>query len=177
MMMRYIQHGLRIHLYLLFGLLFSAVVVHAAAEKGEKNLTVKEGSNVSVEYTLTLQDKEVIDTNKDGQPLTFVYGAKQIIPGLEKAMTGMKVGESRNVTVQPQDGYGPIIEEAIIEVDKDKLPPDAWQVGAHIQGQGPEGQVVRGQVKGLQDDKATIDFNHPLAGKTLFFEVQVLDIQ
>ena len=176
-MVRYMQQGLKIHLCLLLGIIFSAVVVHAAAEKDEKNMIIAEGSNVSVEYTLTLQGEGVIDTNKNGQPLTFVYGAKQIIPGLEKAMTGMKVGESKNVTVQPQDGYGPIIEEAIIEVDKDQLPPDAWQVGAHIQGQGPEGQVVRGQVKDLQDDKATIDFNHPLAGKTLFFEVQVLDIQ
>jgi FKBP-type peptidyl-prolyl cis-trans isomerase SlyD len=171
------QQGLKIHLYLLLGVIFSAVVVHAAAEKGEKNQIITEGSNVSVEYTLTLQDEGVIDTNKDGQPLTFVYGAKQIIPGLEKAMTGMKIGESKNVTVQPEDGYGPVLEEAIIEVGKDQLPADAWQIGAHIQGQSPEGQVVRGQVKQLQDDMATIDFNHPLAGKTLFFEVKVLDIQ
>jgi len=177
MMVRYMQQGLKIHLYLLLGVIFSAVVVHAAAEKGEKNQIITEGSNVSVEYTLTLQDEGVIDTNKDGQPLTFVYGAKQIIPGLEKAMTGMKIGESKNVTVQPEDGYGPVLEEAIIEVGKDQLPADAWQIGAHIQGQSPEGQVVRGQVKQLQDDMATIDFNHPLAGKTLFFEVKVLDIQ
>ncbi len=115
--------------------------------------------------------------NFDGQPLTFVQGAKQIITGLEKAMTGMKVGESKNVTVQPEDGYGPVIEEAILEIDKDQLPPEAWQIGAHVQGQGPEWQVVRGQVKQLREDKATIDFNHPLAGKTLFFEVKVLDIQ
>jgi FKBP-type peptidyl-prolyl cis-trans isomerase SlyD len=109
--------------------------------------------------------------------LTFIQGAKQIIPGLEKAMTGMKVGESKNVTVQPEDGYGPVIDAAIFDVGKDQLPPEAWEVGAHVQGQGPEGQVVLGQVKQLREDKATIDFNHPLAGKTLFFEVKVLDIQ
>jgi FKBP-type peptidyl-prolyl cis-trans isomerase SlyD len=177
MMVKYMQQGMKIYLCLLLGIIFSAVVVHAAAEIEEKNITVTEGSNVSIEYTLALQDKEVIDTNKGGQPLTFVYGASQIIPGLEKAMTGMKIGESRNVAVQPLEGYGPVLEEAIIEVGKDQLPPDAWQIGAHVQGQGPEGQVVRGQVKRLQDDKATIDFNHPLAGKTLFFEVKVLDIQ
>jgi FKBP-type peptidyl-prolyl cis-trans isomerase SlyD len=176
-MMKYMQQGLKIHVYLLLGIFFSAVVVHAEVEKEKKNITITEGSNVSIEYTLALQDKEVIDTNVGAQPLTFVYGAKQIIPGLEKAMTGMKVGESKNVTVQPQEGYGPVIEEAIFEVGKDQLPADAWQIGAHIQGQGPEGQVVWGQVKELQDDKATIDCNHPLAGKTLFFEVKVLDIQ
>ena len=140
-------------------------------------MSITEGSTVSVEYTLTLQDKEVIDTNKGGQPLTFVYGANQIIPGLEKEMTGMKIGESKNVTVPPEEGYGPVHEQAIIEVGKDKMPPEAWQVGAHVQGQGPDGQVVRGQVTALQDDKATVDFNHPLAGKTLYFEVKVIDIQ
>ena len=140
-------------------------------------MSVAEGSTVSLEYTLSLQDKEVIDTNKGGQPLTFVYGAKQIIPGLEKEMAGMKIGESKNVTIQPEEGYGPVIEQAIIEVDRDKLPAEAWQVGANVQGQGPGGQIVRGQVTALQEDKATVDFNHPLAGRTLYFEVKVLDIQ
>jgi FKBP-type peptidyl-prolyl cis-trans isomerase SlyD len=177
MMARYMQQGLKIHLYVLLGMIFSAVVVHAEAEQGEKSMSIAEGSTVSVEYTLTLQDKEVIDTNKGGQPLTFVYGAKQIIPGLEREMAGMKIGESRNVTVLPGEGYGPVLEQAIIEVGKDKLPAEAWQVGAHVQGQGPGGQVVQGQVMALQENKATIDFNHPLAGKTLYFEVKVLDIQ
>jgi FKBP-type peptidyl-prolyl cis-trans isomerase SlyD len=177
MMARCMQQGLRIHLYGILVVIFSAMVVHAGTEQGEKNVSITEGSTVSVEYTLTLQDKEVIETNKGGQPLTFVYGSRQIIPGLEKGMAGMKIGESRNVTVAPEEGYGPVLEQAIIEVGKDKLPADAWQVGAHVQGQGSGGQVVRGQVTALQGDKATIDFNHPLAGKTLYFEVKVLDIQ
>lgn len=140
-------------------------------------MTISEGSTVSIEYTLTLEDKEVVDTNKDGQPLTFVFGAKQIIPGLEKHMIGMHIGDSKQVTVQPEEGYGPVLEQAIIEVGKEQLPDEAWQVGAHVQGQNPDGQVMRGQITALQDDKATIDFNHPLAGKTLYFEVKVLDIQ
>jgi len=176
-MKRYIQHGLKIHLYWLLAIIFSATIVHAGTEQGEKEMSIAEGSTVSLEYTLTLQDKEVIDTNKGGQPLTFVYGAKQIIPGLEKEMAGMKIGESKNVTIEPEEGYGPVIEQAIIEVDKDKLPAEAWLVGANVQGQGPDGQIMRGQVTALREDKATVDFNHPLAGKTLYFEVKVLDIQ
>jgi len=177
MMKRYILQGLKIRLYWLLVIIFSASVVHAGTEQGEKEMSIGEGSTVSLEYTLTLQDKEVIDTNKGGQPLTFVYGTKQIIPGLEKEMAGMKIGESKNVTIQPEEGYGPVIEQAIIEVEKDKLPAEAWQVGANVQGQGPGGQIVRGQVTALREDKATVDFNHPLAGKTLYFEVKVLDIQ
>lgn len=176
-MVKYMQQGLKIQLCWLLVILFSAVLVHAGSEKGEKNMTITEGSTVSVEYTLALQDKEVIETNKGGQPLTFVYGAHQIIPGLEKGMLGMQIGESKQVTVSPEEGYGPVLEQAIIEVGKEQLPAEAWQVGAHVQSQNPNGRVMRGQVTELQDDKATIDFNHPLAGKTLFFDVKVLDIQ
>ena len=140
-------------------------------------MTIAEGKTVSIEYTLTLEDKEVIDTNVGGQPLTYVHGSNQIIPGLEKAMLGMQVGDSRNVTVEPEEGYGHTIEEAIIEVEKEQLPPEVFKVGAQVQGQGQEGQVVRGQVTGIDGDTAVIDFNHPLAGKTLFFDIKVLDIK
>ena len=177
-MVKYILQGLKTQFcWLLVILLFSAVTVQAETEKGEKIMTISEGSTVSIEYTLTLEDKEVVDTNKGGQPLTFVYGSKQIIPGLEKEMAGLHIGDSKQVTVQPEEAYGPVLEQAIIEVDKERLPAEARQVGAHVQSQSPEGQVVRGQVTALQDDKATIDFNHPLAGKTLYFDVKVLDIQ
>ena len=140
-------------------------------------MTIAEGKTVSIEYTLTLEDKEVIDTNVGGQPLTYVHGSNQIIPGLEKAMEGMQEGESMNVTVEPEEGYGHTIEEAIIEVEKEQLPPEVFKVGAQVQGQGQEGQVVRGQVTGIDGDTAVIDFNHPLAGKTLFFDIKVLDIK
>lgn len=140
-------------------------------------MTIAEGKTVSIEYTLTLEDKEVIDTNVGGQPLTYVHGSNQLIPGLEKAMLGMQVGDSMNVTVEPEEGYGHTIEEAIIEVEKEQLPPEVFKVGAQVQGQGQEGQVVRGQVTGIDGDTAVIDFNHPLAGKTLFFDIKVLDIK
>jgi FKBP-type peptidyl-prolyl cis-trans isomerase SlyD len=142
-------------------------------------MTIAEGKTVSIEYTLTLEDKEVIDTNVGGQPLTYVHGSNQIIPGLEKAMLGMQVGDSRNVTVEPEEGYGHTIEEAIIEVEKEQLPPEVFKVGAQVQGQGQgqEGQVVRGQVTGINGDTAVIDFNHPLAGKTLFFDIKIIDIK
>lgn len=140
-------------------------------------MTISEGKTVSIEYTLTLEDKEVIDTNVGGEPLTYVHGSNQMIPGLEKAMEGMQVGESMNVTVAPEDGYGQTVQEAIIEIDKAQLPPEVFKVGAHVQGQAQEGQVVRGQVTGIDGHTAVIDFNHPLAGKTLFFDVKVLEIK
>ena len=140
-------------------------------------MTIAEGKTVSIEYTLTLEDKEVIDTNVGGDPLTYVHGSNQIIPGLEKAMEGMQVGETRNVTVEPEEGYGQTVQEAVVEVQKEQLPPEVFKIGAQVQGQAQEGQVVRGQVTGIDGDTATIDFNHPLAGKTLFFDIKVLDIK
>jgi FKBP-type peptidyl-prolyl cis-trans isomerase SlyD len=152
---------------------------HSADDtKGDqKVMTISEGMTVSIEYTLTLEDKAVIDSNVGGEPLTYVQGNRQIIPGLEKKLVGLKVGDSKDVTVTPEEGYGPVIEEALVEVKQEQLPAEAWKVGAQVQGQGPQGQVVRGKVIKIDEDKATIDFNHPLAGKTLLFAVKILDIK
>lgn len=140
-------------------------------------MSITAGRKVSIEYTLTLENKEVVDTNVGGEPLTYVHGSNQIIPGLENAMEGMEIGDTKHATVEPEDGYGTVIQEAITEARRDQLPPDAWKVGARVQGQGPDEQMLRGLVTEIRDDKATIDFNHPLAGKKLIFEIKVLDIQ
>jgi FKBP-type peptidyl-prolyl cis-trans isomerase SlyD len=140
-------------------------------------MTITSGKKVSIEYTLTLGNEEVVDTNVGGEPLTYVHGSNEIIPGLENAMEGMEIGDTKHATVEPEDGYGTVIQEAITEASRDQLPPDAWKVGARVQGQGPDGQMLRGLVTEIRDDKAIIDFNHPLAGKKLFFEIKVLDIQ
>lgn len=168
----------------LYGILYGIIWVTLAASalnaeslKGEQVMTITTGKTVSIEYTLTLENKEVVDTNVGNDPLTYVQGSSQIIPGLENAMDGMKVGETKQVTVEPEDGYGPVIQEAIVEIDREQLPQGACEVDALVQAQGPDGQVLRGQVTKVEDDKAVVDFNHPLAGKKLFFDVKVIDIQ
>ena len=77
-------------------------------------MIIEKGKTVSFEYTLTLEDKEVIDTNAGAEPMTFTHGSSQIIPGLEDQMIGMKAGDRKQVSVKPEDGYGPILKEAII---------------------------------------------------------------
>jgi FKBP-type peptidyl-prolyl cis-trans isomerase SlyD len=156
---------------------WAAFPANAETKKGEKNMTITPGKTVSIEYTLTLENKEVVDTNVGSDPLTYVQGSNQIIPGLENELEGMKVGDTKNVTVEPEDGYGPVIKEAIVEVKKEQLPAGACEVNSQVQAQGPDGQMLRGQVTELKDDIAIIDFNHPLAGETLVFEVKILDIQ
>lgn len=155
----------------------SVNAVYAGTPKVKEGITVAPGKKVSIEYTLTLGDKQVVDTNVGKQPLTFVQGAKEIIPGLDKALIGMKTGESKHVTVKPEEGYGPVRKEAVVEAGKSQLPPDAWKVGSQVQTRTAAGQTLRGTVTKISGDKATIDFNHPLAGKTLFFDVKVLDIK
>ncbi len=146
-------------------------------KKGEKKMTVAEGKTIGIEYTLTLDDKQVVDTNVGGQPLTYVQGSHQIIPGLEKALEGMTVGDTKKVTIEPDQAYGQVIKEAIIEVDKDQMPEELWKVGAQVQAQGNDGRILRGKVVELKEKTAVVDFNHPLAGKTLHFDVKVLSIQ
>lgn len=140
-------------------------------------MTIATGSKVSIEYTLTLGDDQVIDSNVGGQPLQYTQGNGQIIPGLENALTGKKTGDNLTVTVSPEEGYGPVNEEAIIEVESENLPIDARKVGMQVQGQTPEGQMIQAQVVELRDQTAILDFNHPLAGKTLHFAVRVLEVQ
>ena len=144
---------------------------------GDAGLTVADGNIVSLEYTLTLEDKEVLDTNVGGEPLTYTQGAHQIIPGLESALNGMKAGESKQVTVSPKDGYGEIDERRIQEVPLEHIPPDARQVGVELQGKDPQGRIVRPVVKEVKEQVAVLDFNHRLAGKTLYFDVKVLDVK
>lgn len=140
-------------------------------------MTITAGKTVSIEYTLTLDNEEVVDSNVGEDPLTYVQGSGQIIPGLETAMEGMKVGDTKQVTIKPEDGYGPVIPEAIVEVNKEQLPEAARHVDAMVQAHGPDGQVLQGRVTEIKEDKAVVDFNHPMAGKTLSFEVKVLNIQ
>ncbi len=149
----------------------------AEVQEAASPITVSEGKTISMEYTLTLEDKKVLDTNVGGQPLDFTQGSHQIIPGLETALEGMKVGESKQVTVSPEQGYGPINPQAIQEVSIDKIPEDARKVGARLQGKGPEGQMVNPLVIEVKEQVVMLDFNHPLAGKKLFFDVKILDIK
>ena len=149
----------------------------ATSQAADTKQTVTEGKNVSLEYTLTLDDKSVIESNVGKQPLTYTHGTQQIIPGLEKALEGLAVGDTKEVTVAPADGYGEKDPNALQEVQKTLIPSDALVVGARLQGQTPDGHTVYPRVAEIKDDTVMLDFNHPLAGKTLHFNVKILDIQ
>ena len=152
-------------------------LVLAEAQEGTLPMSISDGKSISMEYTLTLEDKKVLDTNVGGDPLNFTQGSHQIIPGLETALEGMKVGESKQVTVAPEQGYGPINPQAVEEVPIDKIPEEARKVGAQLQGKDGQGRMVHPRVTEVKEQVVVLDFNHPLAGKKLFFDVKILDIQ
>lgn len=152
-------------------------LVLADDQKAVSPLTVSDGKNISMEYSLSLEDKKVLDTNVGADPLQFTQGSHQIIPGLESALEGMKVGESKQVTVDPEQGYGKINPQAVQEVPIDQIPPDARKVGVRLQGKDGQGRMVHPLVTEVKEQVVMLDFNHPLAGKKLFFDVKILDIQ
>jgi len=160
----------------IFCTLIGSVTIHAESQK-EESITVSSGKKVSIEYTLTLEDKSVVDTNVGSEPLSFVQGSHNIISGLENALEGLKIGDSKQVTVEPENGYGPVDQKAVMEVSREQIPQDALKVGSQLQGQNPDGQVVHALVKEIKEQTVMLDFNHPLAGKTLHFDVKIIDIQ
>jgi FKBP-type peptidyl-prolyl cis-trans isomerase SlyD len=148
-----------------------------AAEKTKNDNVVKDGMLVSIEYTLKGTDGKVIDSNKGREPLKYIQGQKTMIPGLEKELTGMKVGSEKNVTVKPEDAYGPVNPNAFQEIPKEKIPPNALKVGAVLQGQDNQGRPMLARIKEIKEKSVVIDMNHPMAGKTLVFNVKIVDVQ
>lgn len=132
---------------------------------------------VKMEYTLTV-DGEVLDSSKDEGPLEYLQGFQNIIPGLEKAMAGMKVGESKSVVVAPADGYGEFEQDSVMDVPRDEFPSDVpLEVGLELELTDEEGYLMLATIIEVGEDSVNLDTNHPLAGKELHFEVKVIDLR
>ena len=139
--------------------------------------TVQNGLVVSMEYTLSV-DGEVLDSSKDAGPLQFLAGHDNIVPGLEREMVGMKIGESKDVLVLPQDGYGEFDEEAFMEVPRGEFPADMeLETGLELNVTDEDGQHQLAFVESFNDKTVRLDFNHPLAGAELRFNVKVVGLR
>ena len=167
----------RLKQWLTFGSIFCVLTGAVAVTAESQEPVVSSGKEVYIEYTLKLEDKSVVDSNTGSEPLTFVQGSHALLPFLEDALEGMKIGESRQITVKPEDGYGPVDKNAILEIEKEQIPQGELEIGTVLQGQNADGQVVHARVKEIKEKTVLLDFNHPLAGKTLYFDIKVLDVQ
>jgi FKBP-type peptidyl-prolyl cis-trans isomerase 2 len=137
---------------------------------------IQSGKKVSMEYTVFLADGTQVDTNIGEDPLVFVLGSNQVFPALEQALLGLKVGDTKQIHLKAEEAYGPIVPEAYREVDAETVPAPYRYVGAVLGVQDPAGGVYPIRVHALNDDKIVLDFNHPLAGQALRFDVKVLGV-
>ena len=148
----------------------------AAPKEVPMVLAVQDNMDVGMEYTLTAEGA-VVDSTAGKSPFHYVQGRRQIIPGLERQLTGLHVGDSKEITVSPDEGYGPVDQSAFLEVPKAQLPKDVTPtIGMVLRGIDANGKTFRATVSEVKNDAAILNLNHPLAGKTLVFKVKITDL-
>jgi len=136
---------------------------------------VSDGAIVRLEYTMRDDAGAVLDASTDGNPLVFTQGQHQIIPGLERAVAGMGVGDEKRLTVAPADAYA-VDPDAEAEVPREMIPPDAQSAGERLVARGPDGTTRVVRIKEVREGTVLLDLNHPFAGMTLHFAVRVIGI-
>lgn len=165
--------ALAVSFAVMIGLASSSAI---AEEDAKETPVIEAGSQVSIEYTLTLEGGEVADTNVGGAPLTYQQGSGQILPALEEELLGMAVGATKKVDLTAEQGYGPVNDELYDTVEASLIPEESRTVGAMLVAQAPNGQQRPVRVHEVKDDEIVLDLNHPLAGKDLHFAIKILAI-
>lgn len=138
--------------------------------------TIHDGMAVQIDYTLTV-DGSVVDSSEGREPLRYIQGQGQLIPGLERQLDGLSTGYTGEFTVSPEEAYGAVNTQAFIDVSKDSLSAEMNpQVGMVVSGTSKDGRPIRARIHAINEKTLTLDLNHPLAGKTLLFKVKVVSI-
>ena len=137
----------------------------------------KSGDTVKIHYTGTLEDGNEFDSSAGREPLEFAMGSGQVIAGFDNAVDGMAVGESKTVTIPPDEAYGDRHEQLVQQVPRTSLPDDMTpEVGMQLQSQSPDGQVMNLIISEVAEETITVDANHPLAGQALTFAIELVEI-
>ncbi len=141
-------------------------------------MIIADGTIVAIDYTLKAEDGSLIDTSEGDEPLFYLHGSGQVVPGLEAALLGKSQGDKLSVTVKPEDGYGPRRNDRVLTVDRSTLPEGQEpEVGMQLEAQGRRGEHIVLWVTEVTEKEVTLDGNHPLAGHTLFFDVEVKSVR
>jgi FKBP-type peptidyl-prolyl cis-trans isomerase SlpA len=135
---------------------------------------IEKGSKVKVHYTGKLEDNNIFDSSVEREPLEFVVGEGKLIPGFENGIMGLNTGDKKTIEIEAEEAYGQIREELISEVPKENL-PEGVEVGAMLQAQTEQGPI-NVTVTEIGETTAKVDANHPLAGKKLIFELEVMEV-
>ena len=137
----------------------------------------KTGDTVKIHFTGKMQDDKVVETSKERGPLEFKIGEGNVISGLEQGIIGMQVGDKKTLTISPENAFGLTREELMVDLSKDELPEGIKvAAGVHLNIQASDGQTFKVKVVDVKEDTVTLDANHPLAGVTLIFDVELIEI-
>lgn len=137
----------------------------------------KMGDTVQIHFTGKLEDETVIDSSVDSDPLQFTIGEGIVIPGLEQGVLGMEAGDKKTITVTPEDAFGQKRKELVVELKKNEFPEGIkFVIGLQLQIKGSDGQLFKVKIVDLTEDTVTVDGNHPLAGNTLIFDVEMVEV-
>ncbi len=149
----------------------------AQRQKADGMSAAKGGDTVKVHYTGRLDDGTVFDSSAGEDPLEFTIGDRDVIPGFEDGVLGMTVGDTKTITIESKDAYGPHRPDLVMEIARDQLPDDVEpEVGQLLEFRQPDGVVIPLVLTELADDVVTLDANHPLAGKELTFDLELMEI-
>ena len=140
-------------------------------------MKIQDRAYVAIEYTLTLDSDEVVDQSEPGKPFGFIFGAGQVIPGLENGLEGMKQGQSAKIAVEAEEGYGRSRQELFREIPREQFPAEVdIEPNMIFEADGPHG-LIRFRVESVSDELVVANLNHPLAGERLHFDVKVAEVR
>jgi peptidylprolyl isomerase len=163
---------------ILLGILLLGAILISGCNAEQNAAQAKNGDVVQVDYTGTLENGTVFDTSEGGEPLEFTLGEGKMIPKFEEAVLGMKIGESKTFTILAEDAYGPYRDDMVRVINREELTniPNP-EVGQQLYGSQTDGTTITGTITNVTDTTVTVDFNPPLAGKNLTFEIKLISIQ
>lgn len=156
-------------------LIFAALFLNPLPAKAG-DVVIEEGKKVKMKYVLTADGKEM-DSTAVKPPLDFVYGEPGLLPALQKNVQGLKAGDHKKFTLTPAEGFGELNPQALVEVPRANFREAKVEKGMVFTTSGKNGQPMNGIVHEVREDKVVIDFNHPLAGKTVTFDVEILEVK
>ncbi len=157
--------------------LFRKFKMENIVSEQDKKDKVADDMVVSLDYELTV-DGQVVDSSKGSAPIQFIQGQGHIVPGLEKGLYGMTVGENKQITVAPTEGYGDLDPQAVVEVPRDEFPPDIpLEPSVKLQVRDRDGGLLYATIAEVGEENVKLDFNHELAGKELNFDVTIVDVR
>ncbi len=153
----------------------SLTVAYSSVLMAGSDMAVEEGKTVRMHFKLSV-DGEAVEDTFGREPLEFVFGRDPLVPGLGEKIKGLKSGDKRSFTIGEADGFGPHDPRGVIEVPKDRFPEKNLQVGMIVGTQTPDGQPLHARVHEIREEVVVLDFNHPLAGKELAIDLEILDV-